>query len=595
MENFRIAAGIVGGSYGGMPFQDSDVAKWIEAASYANWAYPNADIEKAIDEAVDIIAAAQEDDGYLNTYFTLAEPGKRWTDFAHGHELYCAGHLIEAAVAIFEATGKRKLLDVAERYVAYIDSVIGPQPGKLRVYCGHPEIELALARLYRVTGKHEYLCLLGYFIEERGRQPCFLTKELTFGYAAKDRWFDLSYHQAHAPIRDHEKLEGHAVRAMYLYSGVADLTLETGDASLRAVLERLWQNLVSARMYVTGGVGSQAHGERFTVDFDLPNDRAYAESCASIGLAFWAQRMFLMEADGSYGDVFERALYNGVLAGISLSGTEYFYVNPLRVDPESARYRSDLSHVATERQKWFGVACCPTNIARFICSLGRYVYSSDEDTLYVHLFVESEAALPVSGGIVRIRQETGYPWTESVAITLDMPDGMEELTLAIRLPSWCENPSLTINGDPSTRDRWVVRKGYARLLRRWLSGDRVRVDFTLPVVRVVADPRVADDAGRIALQRGPVVYCLEEIDNGAGLDCIALSKESRLVPKFDPDLLGGIVTISAQAIRSSRGKRDDFLYGFSALKATQCEITAVPYGYWCNRRPGEMIVWIREY
>jgi DUF1680 family protein len=593
IENFKIAAGVSKGAFHGMPFQDSDVAKWLEAASYSLQATPSSKIERIVDEAVDIIASAQGDDGYLNTYFTIGKPGQRWTDFSHGHELYCAGHLIEAAVALYEATGKRRLLEVMERYVDYIDSVIGPQPGKLHVYCGHPEIELALARLYRTTKRQKYLDLSRYFINERGNQPCFLVDEPTFGSTAKDRWFDLSYHQAHAPIREQDKPEGHAVRAMYLYASVADAVLESGDASLLEALERLWRNLVEARMYITGGVGSQAHGERFTVDFDLPNDRAYAESCGSIGLVFWAHRMIQIKPRGVYGDVLERALYNNVLAGISLSGTEYFYANPLRVDPIAVRYREDLKHVSAARQRWFGVACCPTNIVRLICSLGHYIYSSNENELFVHLYVESEAEVASSRWSVRIKQQTGYPWTDSVAITLNPSDAVE-LTMAIRLPSWCRDPRFTVNDESPLHAKELVRDGYIYILRTWHAGDKIRVDFSMRAERVAADSRVAENAGRVALQRGPFIYCLEETDNGRNLSDLAIPRETKLVEESRPELLGGVVAISGLSVRGGLETTQGNLYGPPTSHSSSARFTAVPYCTWCNRTPGEMIVWIRE-
>ncbi len=593
VENFRIAAGFSQGAFHGMPFQDSDVAKWIEAASYSLYTVSSHETERSIDEAVGLIDASQGADGYLNTYFTLAKPGQRWTDFSHGHELYCAGHLIEAAVAFYEATGKRTLLDVMERYVDYIDSVIGPQSEKLHAYSGHPEIELALARLYRVTGREKYLDLLRYFIDERGRQPWFLAKEPTFGHTAKDRWLDLSYHQAHAPIREQAKPEGHAVRAMYLYAGVADLVIETGDESLMLALERIWRNLVATRMYVTGGVGSQSHGERFSIDFDLPNDRAYAESCASIGLVFWAHRMLQITPRGSYGDVLERALYNGVLVGISRSGTEYFYANPLSVDPAAVRSREDLKHVSPVRQKWFGIACCPTNIARLICSLGRYVYSSNDNELFVHLYVDSEAEFALGSRTVSIRQETAYPWAESVVITVT-PSETTEMTLAVRVPGWCRNPNLTVNGGPSLDLKKIACDGYVYISRTWHPGDRLVIEFSLLVERIAADPRVKGNAGRIALQRGPIVYCLEEVDNGSNLDDIAIPRDAALAATYQPDLLGGVVTVSGPAVRGGPRPPTGELYGSSSIHTSATQFTSVPYSVWSNRKPGEMMVWIRE-
>ena len=383
------------------------------------------------------------------------------------------------------------------------------------------------------------------------------------------------------------------MRAMYLYAGVADVVLETGDASLWETLERLWQNLVGARMYITGGVGSQAHGERFTTDFDLPNDRAYTESCASIGLVFWAHRMIQIKPRGFYGDVLERALYNNILAGISLSGTEYFYANPLRVDPIAVRYREDLKHVSVVRQRWFGVACCPTNIARLICSLGHYIYSSNDNELFVHLYMESEAEVASGRWSVKIKQETGYPWTDSVVITLNPSDAVE-LTMAIRLPSWCRDPRPTVNDEPPLDARELLRDGYIYIRRNWRPGDRVRLDFSMRVERVAADPRVAENVGRVAFQRGPFIYCLEETDNGGNLFDLAVPRETTLVEERRPDLLGGVVTISGPAVRGGHEPARGNLYGPPTNLRSSTRFTAVPYCTWCNRTPGEMIVWIRE-
>ena len=593
VENFRIASGQSHGTFHGMRFQDSDVAKWIEAASYSLHAVRRAETQRAIEEAVDLIAAAQRPDGYVNTFFTIAEPGKRWTDFSHGHELYCAGHLAEAAVAYLEATGSRTLLTVTEKYLAHIESVIGPGEGQVRAYSGHPEIEIALARVYRLTGEEKHLRFLRYLIEERGSQPSFLRKEPTFGYVFKDKWFDLSYHQAQAPIRQQHSAEGHAVRAMYLFASVADLVLETGDQALQRAMDDLWKSVTTARMYVTGGVGSHAHGERLSVDFDLPNHRAYSESCASIGLIFWAHRLLQITPRGSVGDVLERALYNCVLAGISLSGTEYFYSNPLAVAPSEARSREDLKHVATQRQRWFGTACCPTNIARLLASLGSYVYSTNADCAFVHLFVESDAVLRLGDRHVSIRQRTGYPWAESVHLDVN-PDRPSDFTLAVRIPTWCYSPTAAVNRTPFRDLRPFVRDGYLFIRRRWTGGETLDIGFSLRAERIAADPRVRADRGRIALQRGPVVYCLEEVDNGENLEDIVLPREAPLQSDHRQDLLGGVVTISGEARRGGSRPANGGLYGPAVASISRTSFTAVPYFAWCNRVPGEMTVWVRE-
>ncbi|NLJ26248.1 MAG: glycoside hydrolase family 127 protein, partial [Firmicutes bacterium] len=394
IENFRIAAGESEGEFFGMVFQDSDVAKWLEAVSYVLATEPDAKLEETADDVIELIARAQQEDGYLNTYFTVAEPEKRWTNLRDWHELYCAGHMMEAAVAYYEATGKRKLLDVMCRFADYIAEVFGPEPDKMQGYPGHPEIELALVRLYHATGKERYLNLSKYFIDQRGQQPHWYEIEAKGREEAPRRhphdYLGPAYSQAHLPIRQQTTAEGHSVRALYLFSGVTDVAAETDDKELLEVCRQLWDNVTNHRMYVTGAVGSDHFGERFTFDYDLPNDRAYTETCASIALVFWAHRMLHVDLDGKYTDVLERSLYNGVLSGISLDGKSFFYVNPLEVWPKACSARNDLRHVKPVRQGWFSCACCPPNVARLLASLPHYVYSYTSDTAYVHLYVASE-------------------------------------------------------------------------------------------------------------------------------------------------------------------------------------------------------------
>lgn len=589
IENFRITAGESAGEFHGMVFQDSDVAKWIEAASYSLVSYADAELENTIDWLIDLLGKAQQPDGYLNTYYTVAKPEERWKNFAWGHELYCAGHLIEAAVAYFLVTGKRKFLMIVCRYADHIDSLIGPGVDQKRVYCGHEEIELALVKLYRVTGEKRYLRLSQYFIDERGRQPSFLIDEPNFGDKERSKWMQLDYHQAHAPVREQTKADGHAVRAMYLYSAMADLALETGDESLYQTLQQLWTNVTHYRMYITGALGSQAYGERFTIDYDLPNDTAYAETCASIGLIFWAQRMFSINPDSQYADVLERALYNGVLSGISLDGRKYFYVNPLEVVPEVIQNRQDHQHVKPERQQWFGCACCPPNIARLITSLGQYIYSQNKEELYVHLFIGSEARLSIGNQKVLMIQKTKYPWDGGIAF-LVTPEEQAVFTIALRIPGWCRNYRLELNGE-SLKDL-TIEQGYVKIKRLWHKEDKITLFLEMPVELVQAHPKVRENYGKIAIQRGPVVYCLEQIDNGEDLWSIALGIDSRLKVKFAADLLGGVAVIEGEAIRIDDGRWGNFLYGTPMELANPVKIKAVPYFLWGNRGPGEMIVWV---
>lgn len=578
-------------------FWDSDVAKWIEAAGYSLATHPDPDLMARVDEVVELVAAAQQPDGYLNIYYTVVEPSKRWTNLRDMHELYCAGHLIEAAVAYYEGTGKRRLLDVMCRYADHIASVFGPGEGQRRGYPGHEEIELALVKLYRATGVERYLRLAEFFVNERGRQPHYYDAEARA--RGEDpgayRFRDYAYNQAHLPIREQTTAEGHAVRAMYLYSGVADVAAECGDDSLMAPLERLWENVTGRRMYVTGGIGSSAHGERFTYDYDLPNATAYTETCAAIGLAFWAQRMLLLDPAGTYGDVLERALYNGILSGVSLDGRSFFYSNPLDVDrlaweaaSEAQRHEFD----SPERQGWFRCACCPPNVARLLASLGAYVYGEDEETAYVHLFVGSTAYLHLGGREVALRQETDYPWGERVRIRVQ-PEFSDRFTLALRLPGWCLAPHLEVNCAPVALDG-LVDRGYARLRRVWEPGDIVDLILPMPVERVRAHPRVTADAGRVALQRGPVVYCLEEPENGANLHALSLPEDAPLEAAYEPDLLGAVVTVRTEGERSMAGAWGGSLYSAERPAVEPVALKAIPYYAWANRGLGSMLVWIRE-
>lgn len=596
IENFRIAAGETKGEFLSCVFQDSDLVKWIEAVGYSLETHPDPELEKQADELIDLIGKAQQPDGYLNTYYTIAEPGKRWTDLRMNHELYCAGHMMEAAVAYYEATGKRKLLDIVCRFADHIDSVFGKEPGKKRGYPGHEEIELALVKLYKVTGEEKYLNLSKYFIDERGRKPHYFDIEaVKRGQKDHSDYFgDYSYvyAQCHKPVREQTDAVGHAVRAMYLYCGMADVAAETGDETLLVALRRLWESVTKRRMYITGGVGSSAYAESFTTDYDLPNDTSYTETCASIGLVFFAHRMLQIEADSRYADVMERALYNGILSGMSLDGRKFFYVNPLEVWPQSCENRKDKSHIKTVRQGWFGCACCPPNVARLVASFGRYTYSESDDGIYVHLYAGSEAILKAAGKKAVLIQKTGYPWTETVEIIVK-PEEAHLFTLALRIPGWCRKASLKVNNEEYPLDS-IVEKGYAKVRRVWREGDKVELTLPMPVERIMANPEVRVNTGKVALQRGPVVYCLEEADNGKNLWDIVLPKDSRLTAEYDSEFLNGAVVIKGEALRSENPSWGEDLYRPAEYLRKKVSIKAVPYSMWCNREPGEMIVWIRE-
>lgn len=565
-------------------FGDSDPAKWIEAASYSLATHPDPELAALVDGVADKIVSAQQADGYLNTHFTAVQPEMRWKNLRDWHEMYCAGHLMEGAVAHASATGESKLLDALSRFADHIDATFGAEPGKRRGYGGHPEVELALVRLYHATGNERYLKLATFFINERGQQPHYYDQE------ARERGEDpaafwarsYDYNQSTAPIREQQKVVGHAVRAMYLYSGVADVAHEVDDASLLETCERLWDNLIFKRMYLTGGIGPSRHNEGFTEDYDLPDESAYAETCATIGLMMWNQRMLQFGGDAKYADVMERGIYNGFLSGVSLSGDRFLYENPL----SSAGNR--------HRQEWFICPCCPPNVARMIASLGQYAYSTSADGLWVHLFAGSQVEVDVAGKPVRLRQETQYPYDGKVTFTVNV-DAPQRFTLHLRVPGWCEQFSLALNGQKQQVQPGA--NGYLAIEREWRSGDVVAYEMDMPIRTVFANPAVRQLAGRVALQRGPLVYCLEGVDHG-GVALDRISVDAAAIPgafKLEqrPDLLGGTSVIrgKGKVIRDADWSGE--LYRSQAPQSDDIDILAVPYCLWDNREPGEMRVWLR--
>ncbi|MBA7467125.1 Non-reducing end beta-L-arabinofuranosidase [subsurface metagenome] len=561
-------------------FWDSDIYKWIEAASYSLTTHPDSQLDSLIDGLVGLITKAQQPDGYLNTYYTVVEPGKRWTNLRDRHELYCAGHLLEAAVAHFQATGKRTLLDVACCYADYIDTLFGSKPGKKPGYPGHEEIELALIKLYQVTGERRYATLSKFFVDERGQQPHYYDREATErGEDPTKFWAGTyEYNQSHKPVREQNEAVGHAVRAMYLYSGMADVAAEFGDEQLRTACDRLWNNLTSKRMYITGGIGPSRYNEGFTEDYDLPNETAYAETCAAVGLVFWAHRMLQFECDGHYADVMERALYNGALSGVSLDGEKFFYGNPLT---------SLGNH---HRQEWFECACCPPNIARLIASLGKYVYSQSETDAIVHLYVGGSASLHVAGQTVGLRMDTRYPWDGKVIIAVE-PGTPASFGLKLRIPAWCREFSLRVNGMEAKSLQ--PKHGYLRIEREWKAGDCIELSLSMPIELVRAHPEVREDIGCVAIQRGPLVYCLEQVDNKVPLHRIVLPEDTKLKARFEQDLLDGVVVIHDDAFVVDDSDWDAQLYRVAKEQRKCFKISAIPYYAWDNRESGKMRVWTR--
>jgi len=568
-------------------FWDSDVAKWIEAASYALLAARDPQLEAMLEGVVELVASAQQPDGYLNAHFTVVEPGRRWANLRDCHELYCAGHLMEAAVAHHQATGSRKLLDAMCRYADHIASVFGAEPGQRRGYCGHEEIELALVKLYRVTGEERYLRLSEYFVEERGRQPHYFDLEARArGEDPEAHWAgSYAYCQAHVPVREQNEVMGHAVRAMYLYSAMADLAAELGDRSLLSACERLWEDLCLRKMYITGGLGPSSHNEGFTAPYDLPNEAAYAETCAAVGLLMWSHRMLQFDCDGRYADVMERALYNGVLSGISLDGERFFYVNPL------------ASRGGHHRQHWFDCACCPPNIARLLASLGSYVCSRSSDALAVHLYVRGEVdtVLP-DGARIRLRQDTRYPWEGAIRLLIELA-APREFSLRLRLPGWCRRHSLSLNGRLVSAP---LERGHLVIARTWRAGDIVELDLDMPVEQIVTHPSVQADQGRAALQRGPLVYCLEGADHGGvgpasamSLSRLSLPRGAAFRARLDAGLLNGVVVIEGKAAATDEVPWRQSLYLPADRQShSLIDFRAIPYYAWDNREPGEMTVWL---
>ncbi len=600
IRNFRIAAGEEQGEFYGFVFQDSDVAKWLEAVGYSLAVHPDPELERRADEVIDLVVRAQQPDGYLNTFFTVKEPGKRWTNLTDCHELYCAGHMMEAAAAYYRATGKRKLLEAMCRFADYIAEVFGTGEGQLPGYDGHQEIELALVKLYQATGVEKYLKLAQYFIDQRGVEPSFLVEEWK-KRGGLGHWSsvpsknppNLSYHQAHQPVREQETAVGHAVRAVYMYTAMADLAAYTGDESLFAACRRLWDNIVHKQMYITGGIGSTHHGEAFTYDYDLPNDTVYAETCASIGLIFFASRMLRLEARSEYADVLERALYNTVIAGMARDGRHFFYVNPLEVWPKASRGNPGKHHIKPVRPGWFSCACCPPNVARLLSSLGEYLFTVKEKTLYVHLYIGGEAAVELDGGLTaQLRMASSLPWQGKVSLEVT-PASAASFTLALRMPAWCSASRVTVNGEVIDV-RACMRDGYAYVERVWSPGDRVELDLPMLPQLVRSHPQLRANAGRVAIQRGPLVYALEEVDNSSPLSSLVIWKDAGLEARFDEALLGGAVVIEGPAMREEESGWSGGLYSASEKKGMPVKFKAIPYYLWGNRGEGEMAVWLRE-
>lgn len=592
LDNFEIAAGRKSGEFYGAVFQDTDIAKWLEAVGFSLAANEDSELEATADRVIELIAEAQQEDGYLDTYFIIKEPDRKWKNLCEGHELYTAGHMMEAAAAYYQGTGKRKFLDIVEKLADLLCDTFGTEEGKIHGYPGHQEVEVGLIKLYRATGKQKYLELAKYFIDARGVGENYFLKERQ----TSEYWnitpeladYRPEYSQSDRPVREQSAAEGHAVRAVYMYSAMSDLADAYQDQELMDTCVRIWNNIVRKQMYITGGIGASGILERFTTDYDLPNDCNYSESCASIGLAMFGIRMANITRDASYIDTVERALYNTVLAGIALDGKSFFYVNPLEVWPENCMERTSREHVKPVRQKWYGVACCPPNIARTLASMGQYIYSAGERELYVNLFISNQAEADLAVGSVHISMETRFPFENEIHISVkSVPAG--GMTLAVRIPEYARGYRMSAAGRPIC---FREEKGYAVVELE--KDTEIAVSFEAPARFVRANPNVRADCGKVAVTKGPLVYCLEETDNGKNLSEL-YADTSQEIREVDSELFGGIKELIFQGkrIRENAWENGE-LYGEHPLEFTDVILKAVPYAYWNNRGVGEMTVWVKE-
>ena len=591
IENFEIAAGLKTGSHKGIRFDDSDVFKIMEGAAYSLAMHPDPELDAYLDRLIAVIGGAQEPDGYLYTARTIdpSEPARasgaeRWSFLDQSHEFYNVGHMYEAAIAHFQATGKRAFLDIAIKNADLIASTFGP--GRQYGVPGHQEIEIGLVKLYRATGNITYLNLARYFLDMRGREV---------PDARYPQRLD-PYFQSHKPVIEQDEAVGHAVRATYMYSGMADVAAITGDPNYIRAIERIWGNVVSKKIYITGGIGSRHDGEAFGGDYELPNETAYNETCAAIGNILWNHRMFLLKGDARYIDVLERTLYNGFLSGISFQGNTFFYPNPLACN---GRYA--FNQGSQERKPWFDCSCCPANIARFLPSLSGYIYASRSDSLYVNLYISNESKVMLASGEVGLRMESPYPWNGSIRITAN-PTKAGTFSILLRIPSWLGQypipgnlyrygdnrpygESIRVNGKSV---EYASRFGYAIITRRWKKGDVIELNLPMPLRRVYSDERVADNRGRVALERGPLVFCAEGSDNHGGTYNLIVPAQVALEAIYEQSLFDGLYTVHGEVpfvqVSDSGLEADTRVASFKAI----------PYYAWGHRGPGQMTVWFPE-
>lgn len=574
IRNFEKVARNQGEKHEGIYYDDSDVYKALEAIAYSLNNYPDKELEQTADRWIDIIASAQLPDGYLNTYYQLGDLSKRWTDIEK-HEDYCAGHLIEAGVAYYNATGKDKLLQVSIRFANHIDSVFRQE--NLPWFSGHQGIELALVKLYTLTKNDRYLKLSEWYLQQRGNHY----------YPYGSNWITPDYWQDLVPVKEQKEITGHAVRAMYLYTGTADVAAATGDTQYAEAMQTVWEDVVHRNMYITGGIGSSGRNEGFSNDYDLPNSQAYCETCASVGMVFWNQRMNRLTGDAKFIDILERSLYNGALSGLSLTGDRFFYGNPLA---------STGNHF---RREWFGTACCPSNIARLTASVGDYIYGVSAEDLWINLFIENQATVTMGKYELPVSIKTNYPWEGEVEIRVQ-PKAKMKFTVNIRIPGWAQNTpvpgdlysfrnkaqdtiTLLVNGKEIPL---ITRNGYASITRDWKKGDVITLALPMNVREVLANEHIKQNENRVALQRGPLVYCVEGADNGGKAWDFIVPDDAVYQTRYQPDILGGVVSISFE------GNVWEQAEGGKSIVHKRKTITAIPYYAWNNRGQNEMQVWL---
>lgn len=591
VANLKIAAGKMTGHHYGYPFQDSDVYKWLEAAAYSFNYHPDKKLKQLTDSVIDLIAEAQDTDGYLDTIFQIDMPDRKFKRLQQSHELYTMGHYIEAGVAYYQATRNEKSLMIAKKMANCIDTHFGPENNKIHGYDGHPEIELALARLYETTHDERYLTLAHYFLTERGQDPQFFNKQIVKDgdddeHDLMDRFrsYPLTFWQAAEPIVDQNTAEGHAVRVGYMLTGLTHVARLTHDEQLMTAGKRLWHDIVKRRMYITGGVGSNALRESYTFDYDLPNDTIYGETCASVSMVFFARQLLDVEARGEYADVIEKELFNGALSGMSLDGKHFFYVNPLEADPKLSKHNPAENHVLTHRADWFGCACCPANLARLIASIDQYIYNVIDNKILSHQFISNEARF--ENGIT-IKQESNFPWEGNIKYTIKSTEETDT-QLGIRIPSWSKGRFvLNVDGKKVTPNEI---NGFIYIdIHSGTTNIELKLDMSAHVMR--ANTRVRDDIGKVAIQRGPVLYCTEEADNPTPLWSYRLTSYPQFVDSFEPNLLDGVVSLETKDVEKAVDDGEELYFEDQNILWQPAKLKLIPYYAWANRKDGQMRVW----